>query len=394
MPFDLGLLAETLVFYQHVNLVADGDMLKSLLRVCGPDSLLALIQDGSLSLAYVQNHLAYVQNHIGSLRINDNTSAERHDFALIDFPGRTALQEVLPKFLQEITGRSGRGRRLAKRLSDLILEESYDKSVVDGARADLKDTAYAQEAVSRVLRYLVPEYDLPEPFEFTVDSTDGRLRVETNIDFARADELYQRRFPSANSRIDKDFLLLRLAGVRGVLHLGARVSSDLAISPLDSIVATCRFTHLLRERAQNDDVLRLFQEFVFTDGRTIREAVNSGQRTFADVVRLAAAARKFKDWLKGKPSSRDLLREYCGEVSRIDWAERLPSKSIRWVLFTGVSTLIGVVAHPLAAAVAGVTLSAADTFLTDKLIKGWKPNQFVSGPLTEFVGRDRAGTPP
>jgi hypothetical protein len=172
------------------------------------------------------------------------------------------------------------------------------------------------------------------------------------------------------------------------------VSSDLAISPLDSIVATCRFTHLLRERAQNDDVLRLFQEFVFTDGRTIREAVNSGQRTFADVVRLAAAARKFKDWLKGKPSSRDLLREYCGEVSRIDWAERLPSKSIRWVLFTGVSTLIGVVAHPLAAAVAGVTLSAADTFLTDKLIKGWKPNQFVSGPLTEFVGRDRAGTPP
>jgi hypothetical protein len=43
------------------------------------------------------------------------------------------------------------------------------------------------------------------------------------------------------------------------------------------------------------------------------------------------------------------------------------------------------VTSPAAGAAVGVGLSAADTFLLDKLLKGWKPNQFVEGPLKEFI---------
>jgi hypothetical protein len=42
---------------------------------------------------------------------------------------------------------------------------------------------------------------------------------------------------------------------------------------------------------------------------------------------------------------------------------------------------------PLAGAAVGIGLSAGDYFLLDKVIKGWKPNQFVNGPLKDFVGR-------
>jgi ABC-type branched-subunit amino acid transport system permease subunit len=30
-------------------------------------------------------------------------------------------------------------------------------------------------------------------------------------------------------------------------------------------------------------------------------------------------------------------------------------------------------------------LGAADTFLLDRILRGWKPSQFVTGPLMKFV---------
>jgi hypothetical protein len=88
----------------------------------------------------------------------------------------------------------------------------------------------------------------------------------------------------------------------------------------------------------------------------------------------------FKKWLKEKDPNADLLREYCREVSRLDWADKLPTKTLRWLVFTA----IGLAAGPLGAVV-GTAIGATDTFLIDRLLKGWKPNQFVEGPLRRFL---------
>jgi hypothetical protein len=45
----------------------------------------------------------------------------------------------------------------------------------------------------------------------------------------------------------------------------------------------------------------------------------------------------------------------------------------------------GGIASPIVGGIAGVGMSLANTFLVEKLIKGWKPNQFVGGPLLTFV---------
>jgi hypothetical protein len=63
----------------------------------------------------------------------------------------------------------------------------------------------------------------------------------------------------------------------------------------------------------------------------------------------------------------------------------LPAKSVRWLLFNAAGLALAAVTSPAAGAAVGVGLSAADTFLLDKLLKGWKPNQFVEGPLKEFI---------
>jgi hypothetical protein len=38
-----------------------------------------------------------------------------------------------------------------------------------------------------------------------------------------------------------------------------------------------------------------------------------------------------------------------------------------------------------AGTIAATALSAGDTFLLDKLLKGWKPNHFIEGPLRQFL---------
>ena len=43
--------------------------------------------------------------------------------------------------------------------------------------------------------------------------------------------------------------------------------------------------------------------------------------------------------------------------------------------------------NPITGTAAGTALSLADSFLLDKLIKGWKPSQFIDGPLKDFVQR-------
>jgi len=121
---------------------------------------------------------------------------------------------------------------------------------------------------------------------------------------------------------------------------------------------------------------------------SIRNAVNTGQRTIGDVIRLVEKAEKFKDWLKNQKEGADLRNAYLSAVTHIDWAEKFPPRALRWLIFAAASGVTGLVLNPLTGALAGAALSATDSFLIDRLVKGWKPNQFVDGPLKSFLGPD------
>ena len=82
---------------------------------------------------------------------------------------------------------------------------------------------------------------------------------------------------------------------------------------------------------------------------------------------------------------------YLRAVQELDWVDKLPAKPLRWFQFTLAGGLIANL-QPPRGTIASTALGAADAFLFDKLIKGWKPNQFVQGPLKSFpllLGRQR-----
>lgn len=60
---------------------------------------------------------------------------------------------------------------------------------------------------------------------------------------------------------------------------------------------------------------------------------------------------------------------------------------MRWSLFTGAGLLLDALYGGGLGTASGLALSAGDAFLLDKLVKGWKPNQFIDNTLQEFVDR-------
>jgi hypothetical protein len=203
------------------------------------------------------------------------------------------------------------------------------------------------------------------------------------MNLAEAASCYTRANPK--SIFETAHVLVAMFDALADVRFSAGFSSELAVSPETSAIAEIKLARLLRQRRDSDDSLRIFQEWTFNEGRAIREAVNDRHRNFEDVLALAESAQKFKEWLAKQSNDTDIKLEYLREVSRVEWADKLPPKTLRWLLFSGVAGALGFVTTPEVGVFVGAGLNAIDAFIVERLAKGWKPNQFVEGQLRKFV---------
>jgi hypothetical protein len=366
-----------------VDLVVNPGQLASLLRVCGHETLRELFDMGVLKVIYFENGL-------GVRTVNGGTAHEVHDFVVYD-AAKLHLQNHLPQLLQELIGHQGKARRIAERFKRSIALSRHSQSVSDQALEDITNSDYVREAISRLVQHLAPEVRIPTPFLFEVTQEGAAIHVRTNLNFPALNRAYHERVSPEHSTLTIPFLLTFLQDARSDLQLASSTGSELAISQATSIIAAARLEHIMKGRLRSEGNLRLFQEFVFEDSRAIREAVNSGQRNMQDVVSLVASAQKFRQWVSNQPEDVDLRRAYLTEVTKVGWAGKLPQKAARWGLVTAASTALSVLGGPVVGTAATIGLSALDAFIVDKLARGWKPNQFVEGPLRQFLHPGDAG---
>ena len=307
-----------------------------------------------------------------------------HDFIVYDAV-RHHLQNCLPQLLKELIGQQGKARRIAERFKNTIALSRYSPSVNDQALEDITNSDYVREAVSRLVQYLAPGGRIPTPFVFEVTQHGAAVRVRTNLDFPALNKVYHERVSPTHSTLAVPYLLSFLQDARSDLQVASSNGSELAISQATSIIAAARLEKLMKGRVRSEGNLSLFQEFVFEGGRAIREVINSGQRNMQDVVSLVASAQKFRRWVSNQPEDVDLRRAYLSEVTKVGWTDKLPRKAVRWGLFTAAGTALSALGGPVAGTAAAIGLSALDTFIIEKLALGWKPNQFVEGPLRQFL---------
>lgn len=374
---DPGFLAESLIFYGSVYVVATRGVVRHLIQVCGPDTLVELVERGNLRILYEHEMYAMQTRNSGSTN-------ELHSPAAIALVGGEAQNEI-PKIFIEMIGKEGRGRRLARRfLAETETIPPFNE-LIPSAREDIRDQNYLREAAEKFLAQYVPEYSLEKPVEFAVEEEGEWFRVRTNIDFALANRYYHTRVSPDHSSLTPAYLISHVVTARQIVTLSARYQTELALDSLQSALVGSRMESLIRKSKKSESAMQAFENLVLDDGRAIREAINSGERTFKDLLPVLDEARKWREWLRGKPDDADLIKEYYQAIVRKTWADKLPTKVARWSVFTGLGVGVDFLGAGGLGTAIGVALSAFDAAILEGILAGWRPHHFVEGPLRSLT---------
>lgn len=373
---DIGKLGEALIFYQKVHVIANKLILEQLIESCGPELVIELVENGFLNITYLDNSL-------GIITQNTNTSNEIHEAIQISSP-KTDLQNVTPEIFTKVLGKPGKARRLAGSFQKKINIFKHDGQFKESFLKDVSQADYVKVCIKDFLNYYVPEFSLPDPIIFDLGFDGSVIRINSNINLQDVNEIYHKRIPSSHSSITNAYFLSHLQDIGSDLFFSSNLESELLVNPLHSKLIGNKIKKNLDVPLNDWSQIDSFQDFVLDDSKAISEAINSGDKNFSDLLGVIHEANKFKHWLKDQDPNVELTKSYFKEVTKNSWVDKLPGKSTRWSLFTGAGLGLDALGAGGLGALTGIGLSALDTFYLDKIIKGWKPNQFIQ-ELEDFI---------
>lgn len=369
----LGELAECLLYYKMVHVIVDHGSFTRLARVCGPETLLGLIEDGHLTVTYLENRPVVATQLVAG--------REQHGFAFAQIKGKTS-QTLVPQLFQDLTGKQGRGRRLAQRLIDRLSTKTYVADDLSRSLGAIKDITYTDRLVPQILAARGVS-GLPTAPRFRVHEENTAFFIDTNLDFAMLNVEYQRIYPghNLNAALVLDLLYEGYAEV----DFAASLAAELAPTPTESVIAKERVASVIEASGRSLDRLSTFRSLVVPHNGSIAEAINNRTRTFEELRTLLRAADRFKQWVHEQAPDGDLARAYIDQVTSTSWRTGSTTKNLRFILFNAAQIAAGAAIAGPAGAIAGVALAAADSYLLDRLLTGWRPHQFVRGPLEKFL---------
>lgn len=378
VPIDIGFLLECLLFYQTVEVIADHKILGQLVSVFGPKYLQELLEMRCLRIIYTEDFSA--------IHSRKQAGNEIHNLALFSAPHRS-LQEEIRRQCVQLTGRDGKGRRLARRLEDFITPVRHEPQFQSAVAKLLDDHEFVRSAAELIVRQWAPEYPVSEPILFNCIRKEEGFMVATNLDFVSLNSSFHRRVPPSVASISPALLLSQITSSEDHLYFACRQVAELAVDSLGSELVGRRLAYLVARGAASQRSRDAFSEVLFGDARALREAFNSGAVPLDEVVGAIRASARFKKWLSDQDMSVDLIRAYYKEIAADTILERLPGKTARFALFTGAGLVVDELIGAGIGTAIGIGVGTLDTFLIDKIARGWKPNQFVEGYLKPIVER-------
>lgn len=378
---DLGLLAETIFFYGKTQILLDHAILTGLSKILTLDELKRITDSNTVQFSFRNSNIGVVSG--GTIRT--------HQFAEF-FVGRKEktrlsvaenIERTLSHALEDNPAKAKALKKFFVRNTEQNKQPADD--IPNLARADVADKNYLVSAVRLILKHLVPEYSPPQKLEFELYDTGRGYAAVTNLDYGKINALYHERVSPKHSTISTEYLLSFIQDARAETYFAANYSAELVTIPLLSDLIRLKHFEFLRRRDQNQSQIDLFKDVVLDGFPSIREAVNSGAKSFSEFLDLIDEAKNFRSWLQAQNPDANILREYQKASTQNTWADKLPTKGVRFAVATGLG-LIGEALMPSGMSIAaGIGVGAADTFLLDKIIKGWRPNQFVETRLRSFV---------
>lgn len=378
---DVGLIAECLIFYEKVHVIADISMLRLLTRKIGLETIEELIKNNSFKLSF--------SPFITGTRVQaEFTPQECFDFcSIIKVGGRDREPDYEALFFEALekgSGKRGKSRRIGNRLFPEIEIIAYDKivpidkGIPEIARRDLDNRILTKSAIKTAIEHFAPTFQFPQEWEFRVVRHKSGFNIFTNINFDHLNESKSKDyFPGPKSKLTRAFLLDTLLKANEDLFLSAYFNSELVTKSITSSIISLKCADIINRSQKNINIQELFQKTVITNAKTVREAINAGEKSFKDLLPLIERSEKFKTWLKSQDRDVNLIKEYYHSVTDETWIQKLPAKILRFSIFTGTGIFADSMITGGLGTVIGVASAAVDNFLLDRFYEGWKPNQYI-----------------
>lgn len=372
-PIDAGALAESLIFYGKVKVVGNTGILKGLTRCIPPFELLDLLRSGRLEIYYLGDQIG-----VSSREIRNGT--ELHDLVRFSSPNHT-IETVAAKTFEEAAGRTSSAILGAKEFESLIQE--FDHSGFDQASVVemLTNKVRINDTAKAVLQSVAPHYEEAYPIHFEIEKTDHGLVVDTDIDFAKVNHEYHKLVPPEHSSISQAHIISAIQSAYEKAFFAGSLDSEIAVAETEQTVFSKTISEVIGQRNANSEQVQQFIGLTLGNGRAIREAVNSGDVRFSSILKLLENSDRFREWIAGQPADVSLLTAFYDEITKDSWVDKLPPKAIRFSIFSALGCTIDAVGGGGLGTLADLGVNVVDSFLVDKLIKGWKPHQFVNKSL-------------
>ncbi len=367
-PFDIGAMVECMLFYGKTNVVVNHSTLKQLLIHFGIDRVIEILEEDLLSITYTETATGIFTNTINGVGY--------HNARWFSIRNRSYQNEIR-KICVDIVGKSGKGRRTARRIQDLITVKNHENIILEGGKKSILDQDYVNLSANSVLQTLVPEAIGTDSVQFRTEETEKGIVVATNINFSALNKVFHKYVPPSQSTITPALILSHILDVESELYFASNSLSELATSEMSAKLMSHKINYLLGKSLESAKKITDFQNFVFEDAKSLREAVNDKKIDLDELIEVLKRSQKFKKWISGIDPDKDLLKNYYAEVTKDSIVDKIPGKSVRWGIFTGAGLIADAVATGGLGTAIGLGVGALDTFYIDKLIKGWKPNQFI-----------------
>lgn len=374
-PITAGKIAESLLYYQNVHLVIDHGTLMYLIRQLGAQYFLNLLRMKLFSAVYCEEN-------IGTHTTRYN-GTEFHSFVCFKFYGDKNNEKISSEEdrLFYRLHRAGFNKKMAKNFSKSFLKivplrnlsGNYfsDKKIIELMKNDFYDKDFTKIAIKKILLNFPCKYDIGDNFTFDIVDTDAGFMVLTDIN---VDE-FNKLMPD-NEKVTIAHLIDRVSSSRLDMTIASFYGGDFATDKINSELIQARSNFILKRSGINSDEICTFIKVTIPDAPCIKEVIDTGKKSFDDFLKLLSRSKKFKIWLNGVNPDEGLVRSYMNDISSESWAQKIPSKTIRY----SICSIAGI-NNPLL----GLLSSFVDSFLVEKIFNGWRPNHFVSKDLTTFV---------
>ena len=84
----------------------------------------------------------------------------------------------------------------------------------------------------------------------------------------------------------------------------------------------CSGTYFFSIWVSSKNKIEVFQDFVLDDARAVSEAINSGARSFSELIPIIQKATRFKKWIADKEPDAQLAKDYFREVTADTWVDK------------------------------------------------------------------------